>query len=496
MKPSFRSRPGAPLRERFPRHVMKEAGRLGSSISERDLTNRRDCRSHPVITIDPDSALDFDDAFSLRKTNRGDWDLRIHIADVSHYVKPGSALDREARTRGNSTYLADRVIPMLPESLSNDLCSLLPGVNRLTKCVEILLSPEGRVLRTRFSPAVIRSRRRYTYQQAMAIISGKARNRLDRMIQDADQLARKLRARRLRSGSLEFSSPETCLRLDRQGRITSIEQVTNDRSHQLIEEFMLLANETVATRLTQLQRPTLHRVHEHPDPRRLQEFRNTLRLHRIPCGDLNDRKELQRLMERLDKSSAGPALRIGFLRTLPRARYTTHPLGHYGLAKEYYGHFTSPIRRYADLLVHRALFDSITTRPKELKKVATHLSSTERASSEAERDSKRSRLCAYLKSEARRDTPRIWTGLVTEVSHFGIFVDIEELGMSGLIPRRLLNKRTYGLDPARQQALNRRSNRLIKLGSHLRLTVARVDSTRHRIDFALAPGASLRRSGI
>lgn len=494
MKSISRPKSGSSLREVFPRKVLLEAKRIGTNVQPREIANRTDCRQHPVITIDPASARDFDDAFSLRRTRRGPWELRIHIADVSHYVKPGSSLDREARLRGNSTYLPDRVIPMLPESLSNNLCSLLPGVERLTKCVEFLLSDDGQILRTRFSSAVIRSRHRFTYEDAMCVIGGKATNGLERMIQQADHLAQKLRARRLRAGSLEFSSPETCLRLDRRGRVIDIEQVQHDQSHQLIEEFMLLANEAVATRLLQLRRPGIHRVHEQPDPDRLREFRAEVRLLRIPCGDLCKPEEVRKLLGRLDKSSIGPALRIGFLRTLPRARYATQSLGHYGLAKENYAHFTSPIRRYADLLVHRSLFQKSGSSPGDLRRVAEHLSATERASSEAERDSKRSKLCDYLRNQLRQGKAKTFTALVTGIVPYGFFVDIEELGMGGLVPRNLLKDDRYDFDSARRQIRGRRSRRLIRVGDRVQVKVAKVDSARQRIDFALAaPPARARR---
>src|SRR5260370_1379147 len=232
---------------------------------------RVDCRRHQVVTIDPDDAKDFDDAICLDRV-RDQWKLWVHIADVSHYVKPGSALDAEARKRGNSTYLVDRVIPMLPEALSNELCSLKPNVDRLTKCVEFLLSNEGRVLSTRFYSAVIHSQQRFTYMEVLVILQREANDSNERMLHDAHELAQKIRRARFKAGSLDLDFPEMKIRLDERGRIARIERVENDVSHQLIEEYMLLANEAVAARLMSQNANAIYRVHEPPDERRLQEY--------------------------------------------------------------------------------------------------------------------------------------------------------------------------------------------------------------------------------
>ncbi len=237
---------GLPLQ--FPKNARHEARSLGTAITPHDLQGRVDCRRRRVLTIDPDDAKDFDDAIGLERAGQNQWRLWVHIADVSHYVKPGSALDVEARQRGNSTYLVDRVIPMLPEELSNELCSLKPEVDRLTKCVEFLLAPDGRVLRTKFYAAVIHSRRRLTYAEALGILQRKPTGPLDEMLHQAHALAQRLRRARFKAGALALDFPEMKIRLDQQGRVDRIEKVENDVSHQLIEEFMLLANEAVAAR--------------------------------------------------------------------------------------------------------------------------------------------------------------------------------------------------------------------------------------------------------
>ena len=269
---------------KFPRRVLQEVRRIGNEVTVRDRAGRTDCRAHAVVTIDPDDAKDFDDAFHLERTKDGHWKLWVHIADVSHYVKPGSALDEEARKRGNSTYLVDRVIPMLPEALSNELCSLKPDVDRLTKCVEFLITNDGQVSRSRCYPAVIHSQRRFTYQEALRILRGKPNGPLEQMLCDAHRLAQKIRLRRFRNGSLDLDFPENKIRLDEHGKVLRIERMENDESHQLIEEFMLLANEAVASKLMQSRKPTVYRVHEEPDAKRLLE-------HEMKCSATTSRVE-------------------------------------------------------------------------------------------------------------------------------------------------------------------------------------------------------------
>lgn len=475
----------------FPKRVLTEARAAGTEVNPRETEGRVDCRSHPVVTIDPEDAKDFDDAICLQRVGQDHWKLWVHIADVSHYVKPGTALDEEAARRGNSTYLVDRVIPMLPEALSNELCSLKPDVVRLTKCVEFLLSAEGAVLRTQFYPAAIRSQRRYNYREVLGILQHPPTGALERMLHDAHQLAQKIRRARFKAGSLDLDFPETKIRLDPQGRIDRIEKVENDISHQLIEEFMLLANEAVAARLMALNRPALYRIHEPPDDDRLQEFREDVLSHHIPCGNLSQRKEVQALLERLNRLPIGPALKIGFLKSLMRARYAVEPLGHYGLAKPKYTHFTSPIRRYADLVVHRALFPDHAPGPsrRALQEAADHISETERNSDDAERDSRDVKLFAFLTAQIKSAHPRPYPALVTDVRNFGFFVDVPDLGMSGLVPLSGLSDDFYQFDPQRGQLVGRRSRRIFKLGDRLEVQVAKVDTFKRQVDFRLVKTA-------
>ena len=493
----------------FPKPVLAEARAIGSTVTPDELAGREDCRSHHVITIDPDDAKDFDDAICLERASQGQWKLWVHIADVSHYVKPGTALDVEARKRGNSTYLVDRVIPMLPEALSNELCSLKPNVDRLTKCVEFLVTDDGRVLSTKFYPAVIHSKRRFTYKEVFAILQGGgapvsrpgaltshdqqgavpeagAPDSIVQMLHDAHELAQKIRRLRFKNGSLALDFPETKIRLDEQGRVLRIEKIENDVSHQLIEEYMLLANEAVATRLMSENQKAIYRVHEEPEERRLNEYREDVLSHHIPCGNLTKRPEVSKLLQKLDTIPIGAALKIGFLRSLMRARYAVEPLGHYGLAKAKYTHFTSPIRRYADLVVHRALFQASHGPTHSLKETAEHISDTERNSADAERDSKDVKMYAFLKAQLAMPKPPVYLALVIDVRNFGFFVDVPGLAMSGLIHCSSLTDDFYEFDEARGTLTGRRNRRVFRLGDKVEVQIAKVDSFKKQVDFRLA----------
>ncbi|HEX3889845.1 MAG TPA: RNB domain-containing ribonuclease, partial [Verrucomicrobiae bacterium] len=280
--------------------------------------------------------------------------------------------------------------------------------------------------------------------------------------------------------------PETKIRLDKHGKILRIEKTENDVSHQLIEEYMLLANEAVASRLMSQHTPAIYRIHEAPDPRRLQEYRSEVLAHFVPCGNLSQPAEVQKLLQKLSTLPIGPALKIGFLKSLMRARYAVEPLGHYGLAKKKYTHFTSPIRRYADLVVHRALFDKNPGSTAALAEIAEHISVTERNSADAERDSKDVKLFAFLNAQLASGEPVKYPALVTDVRNFGFFVDVTGLAMSGLVPLSLMEDDFYVFDEARRNLVGRRSRRMIRLGDKITVQVARVDTVKKQVDFQLA----------
>ncbi len=484
----------------FPKNVLHDAGIIAKEhpLGEPkpgECEGRVDCRPHDVVTIDPDDAKDFDDAICLQREGTDRWKLWVHIADVSHFVQAGTTLDVEARKRGNSTYLVDRVIPMLPEALSNEVCSLKPGVERLTKCVEFLLAPDGKVLQTKFYPSIICSKRRFTYKEAFAVLQVPPTTPIERMLHHANDVAQIIRRARFKAGSLDLDFPETKIRLDAHGRILLLEKIENDISHQLIEEFMLLANEAVATRLMNLRRPAVYRVHEPPSDERLQEYREDVLSHRLPCGNLSNRPEVQKLLHRLNSLPIGPALKIGFLKSLMRARYAVEPLGHYGLSKKKYTHFTSPIRRYADLVVHRALFDAKAAPLTVIKNTADHISETERNSADAERDSRDVKLFAYLKAQIKSGTRLSYPGLIIDVRNFGFFVDVSALGLSGLVHLSSLEDDFFIYDPTRNQLVGRRTRRVFKIGDQLTVQIDKVDSFKKQVDFRLVQSANPKPTG-
>jgi ribonuclease R len=280
--------------------------------------------------------------------------------------------------------------------------------------------------------------------------------------------------------------PENKIRLDDHGRVLRIDRMENDVSHQLIEEYMLLANEAVAGRLMHLRKPAVYRVHESPKAKRLADFRETVLSHRIQCGNLSRRAEVQRLLERLNHVAVGQALKIGFLRSMMRARYAVEPLGHYGLSKAKYTHFTSPIRRYADLIVHRVLFDKNPTPTPDLEEAAKHISDTERTSADAERDSKDVKLYAFLQAQISSGKLQTYEGLVTDIRNFGFFVDVPGLGLSGAVPLSALQDDFYVYEPDRHQLFGRKTHRIIKMGDNVLVQPYRIDSFKKQVDFKLA----------
>ncbi len=473
------------LPTRFPAKVQAEAKRLGAKVTATDCRGRRDCRKHRVVTIDPVDARDFDDAISLERIEGRRWRLWVHIADVSHYVTPGSALDREARRRGNSTYLIDRVIPMLPEALSNELCSLKPGVDRLARSVEFVLTESGRVEQVKFHSTVICSKRRYAYEEAMAVLERKPSDDIERMLHDAHRLAQKLRLVRFRAGALDLDMPEHKVMLDAKGRVSEVRRVENDVSHQLIEEFMLLANEAVAREIKRRRAGAIHRVHEKPDFEKLDNLRAQAALMGLRAGNLTDQKQAGKFLASLKGHPLADVFRIGYLRCMKRACYSTEPIGHYGLAKEDYVHFTSPIRRYADLIVHRVVYQRARLDATALATAADHISLTERNSGDAELDSKLIKLLGYLQRQLDRRKPETYTAMVTEVRSMGAMVDITELGLKGLVKRLSLSDDHYRFVPERGRLVGRQRGNEIAPGDQLKVQVEGIDLHKKQADFCV-----------
>ena len=476
----------------FPKSVLDEANRIPQSVEQKLIQGREDLRDQFIVTIDPDDARDFDDAINVEKIDQtGGWRLGVHIADVSAYVTPESALDREARRRGNSVYLPDRVIPMLPERLSNGVCSLNPGVDRLTHSVFIEFDKSGRAKNARFAKSVIRSAKRLTYKEAYAILQAKPNGELSRRLHTAWELASLLRRKRFEHGSLDLDFPEVKVHVDANGKPTRLERVENDQSHQLIEEFMLAANEAVARELRHRSIATIYRVHEDPDPEKLGEYREFILSFGYKVGDLSHRKEVQRFLASIKGKPEEQALKIGLLKSLKRARYAAQPLGHYGLAKAHYLHFTSPIRRYADFVVHRTLAErNLPRRSKidigQIESLANHISDTERNAAEAEIESVRLKKLQFFEQQLKERNPEVFRAAIMDVRNYGLVVELPDALVTGVVHVSTLSDDFYRFDAAQRRLVGRRTNRRFSVGDEIRVFVARVDTFKRQIDFAIA----------
>jgi ribonuclease R len=477
----------------FPSDVLEQAERIPESVDAQQITGRKDLRNQFIVTIDPDDARDFDDAIHVEKLPNGGWQLGVHIADVAAYVEPGSALDREGRRRGNSVYLPDRVIPMLPERLSNGVCSLKPEVDRLTRSVFIQFDKRGVTKSARFARSVIRSAHRLTYKEAYAILTSPPRDRLGERLHLAWELAALLRRKRFEHGALDLDFPEVKVWVDTHGKPVRLERVENDESHQLIEEFMLAANEAVAQELKKRAIPAIYRVHENPDPEKLAEYREFVLSFGYKVGDLTHRAELQRLLAEIRGKPEEQALKVGLLKSLKRARYDPQPLGHYGLAKTNYLHFTSPIRRYADLVVHRALGSDTAARRSyrigmaEIASIAEQISTTERNAADAEIDATQMKKLEFFQRQLAGRKPQMFSATVVDVRNYGLMVELPDALITGLIHVSSLSDDFYVFDPARHQFIGRRSRKRFRVGDDLSVFVARVDLFKRQVDFAIAP---------
>lgn len=515
------------LSETFPDEVEKCADSVPCEVSARDISGRFDARLIPTITIDPEDAKDFDDAISLRPAEGGNYEVGVHIADVSKYVKLSSPLDREAAKRGNSTYLVGTVIPMLPFKLSNGICSLVEDEDRLVKSVFLTVSPNGNILGAHFANSVIRSSKRLSYEQAHALItldnlgeaaavrppenyetafSGKDLTELSpeslaalqKMVRTLWGIASGMRQRRMKEGSLDLNMPEFKIFCDKDGYADRIEKIEYNESHQLVEEFMLAANREVSKALFGAKIPYISRVHDEPDPDKLSELRDELEPFGIECGDLTSRREIIKLLEQINAHPQAYILKTMFLRSLKRAEYRASPDGHYGLYMRFYAHFTSPIRRYADLTVHRC-FDrmlwerKIQTAPKyapaalaktELEAVAEAITRTEGNSTEAERESHKIKLMEYF--ERRIGKGNAFEAIVTSLSNHGFFVDLTQSQAYGFVHLRTLHDDIYHLSDDGTELRGRRTGTTFRAGDKVYVDVESVDRFKRQIDFRLA----------
>lgn len=489
------------LPEAFADDAIEDARRQADEFNENELGDRRDLTARTVVTIDPVDARDFDDAISLEKLDNGNWMLGVHIADVAHFVRAKSPLDREARERGTSVYLPDRVLPMLPEIISNGLASLQPDRVRYVKTCFMEFTPEGIRTSVELQNAAIRSKRRFTYEEVDEFLADRAPWQAKlapdvfRLVGDMHELGMTLRRRRMEKGALELTSQEIKVDLDRDGRVVGAHKVVNTESHQIIEEFMLAANMAVAETIAAAEWHFLRRIHEAPDPRKLKLLETFVQSLGLENEGLESRFELQRLLSDVHGKPEEQAVNYALLRSLQRARYAPDEEGHFALASGCYCHFTSPIRRYPDLTIHR-LFDALIYGKKprndfdELASLGEHCSDRERRAEAAERELTKVKLMLYLAERVGEEMEAVVTG----VEEFGLFAQGTSCPAEGMIHVSSLADDIYHFERATHTLSGRRGH-TYRLGDVIRVTVARVDVERRELDFRVVQRVNRPLSG-
>ena len=497
------------LPQAFPPAVLAEARAVGRLADGADGPRRLDLRKKFVFTCDPVTARDYDDALSLETDRRGNRVLGVHIADVSHYVRPGTALDREAYRRSTSVYFCDRVVPMLPEELSNGVCSLVPNEDRLAFSVFMTFDEKGEMVKRSFAKSVIRSKARFTYEQVMKVIDGDdraasgANGRIAKKelktIRAISELAQQLRAKRFAAGALDLEMPEAEVLLDANGEMDSIVTRPYDESHQMIEECMVAANEAVAKELWTRGVKILARLHEPPDPEKVLMLRAELRGLGVKLGNIENPKVFAQFLRSIKKHPLYGTISTMVLRSMKRAVYDSTAIGHFGLAKKYYAHFTSPIRRYPDLTLHRQLAAYLggvgrsgapgtegnparaKVPPKLLAKWAEHTSEREEIAAEAERGLLEIKKFRFLEDQLNARQVVDYDAVISRVMPFGCFVEIPELAVSGLVHVSLLSRRFLQFNES-DQSLSA-GGESWRAGDRLRVHVARVDFRERKVDF-------------
>jgi len=479
--------------------VLREAESIGQQVTPAMRTDRQDLRELTTVTIDGEKARDFDDAISIQRIKTG-FRLWVHIADVAHYVVEGTLLDQEAYQRGTSVYLPDRAIPMLPTALSNGICSLNPAVDRLTLTCEMDISPLGEIMKYDIYDSVIRSDERMTYTAVRQILVDKdpsQRKRYAPILQEfelMEELMQILKAKRSKRGSIDFDLPEPEIVLDLQGRMSEIIRAERNMAHQIVEEFMLAANETVASHVEQMEVPFIYRIHEEPAEDKVQDLADFLATLGINLPTAKKIKPLH-LQKALAKAKGTPEemlINTVLLRTMKQARYSTENVGHFGLAAESYTHFTSPIRRYPDLIVHRILKAATRGLLKKeaytkhlaatLPEAAIHCSLRERTAMEAERD-----VITMLKLQFMTDKlGETYDGIITGTANFGLFVQLHELFVEGLVHISALADDYYTYIEKLHCLRGEKRKKVYRIGDSVRVRVDRVDTVRKKIDFSLA----------
>ena len=476
----------------FPAEVEHEAEEIPEVITEQEIARRRDFRNILTFTIDPFDAKDFDDAISFKRLENGNYEVGVHIADVSHYIIPDSALDKEALDRATSVYLVDRVIPMLPERLSNGLCSLRPHEDKLCFSAVFEMNEEAHIITEWYGKTIIHSNRRFTYEEVQEIIEAKAGDHVEEILK-LNELAHILRTRKFKNGAISFETTEVKFILDASGKPTGVYVKERKDAHKLIEDFMLLANRKVAEYVNRLGKGKnkytfVYRAHDSPKPESLANFSKFAERFGYKINMKSDKetaKSLNFLMEDVEGKKEQNVLTHLAIRSMAKAIYTTKTSSHYGLAFDHYTHFTSPIRRYPDVMVHRLLFHYLnggqSANAEHYEKLCAHSSQMEKKAADAERASVKYKQAEYLRDQVGN----IFSGVISGVTEWGMYVEIIENKCEGMIRLRDISDDFYTLDEKNYAIIGQRKKKVYQLGDEVKIRVKNVDLTKKQIDFSL-----------